>query len=151
MQAPKQWKKETQEQFFASERYKKWLASEPHEVEVKPKGNSMTQLYYRQHILPRYADELQEARRKRKNQIKLLIHPAQSPDLNPMEAIWNMLKQRLRKHPPPPTIDELKKLLRRIWWEEISQDEIRARIAEMPARCAMLCETGGQAIKTTLW
>ncbi|KAL8724797.1 MAG: hypothetical protein Q9181_006667 [Wetmoreana brouardii] len=119
IKAPKQWKKETQEQFFASERYNRWLASEPDEVEVKPKGNSITQLYYRQYILPRYADELQEARRKtskqhtlqedndpsygtrslvnytaefkRKNQIKLLIHPAQSPDLNPIEAIWNML------------------------------------------------------------
>jgi len=27
--------------------------------------------------------------------IKNLKHPAQSPDLNPIEAIWNIIKQRL--------------------------------------------------------
>ena len=26
-----------------------------------------------------------------------LKHPAQSPDLNPIKAIWNIIKQRLRR------------------------------------------------------
>jgi transposase len=34
---------------------------------------------------------------KDKAGIKLLIHPAQSPNLNPIEAIWGIIKQRIRQ------------------------------------------------------
>ena len=33
----------------------------------------------------------------RRNRIKLFIHPAYSPDLNPIENIWSLLKDRLDK------------------------------------------------------
>ena len=84
-------------------------------VEVKIKGNSMTQKYYAQHILPLHLDELDRleakykqkfyfqedndgshgtrsyhnppARLKRERMAQLLWHPAQLPDLNPIESI----------------------------------------------------------------
>ena len=34
---------------------------------------------------------------KEENWIVNLKHPAQSPDLNLIEAIWNIIKQRLRR------------------------------------------------------
>lgn len=34
---------------------------------------------------------------KKKHGIKNLIYPVQSPDLNPIEACWNIIKQRLQR------------------------------------------------------
>jgi hypothetical protein len=34
---------------------------------------------------------------KDQNYIVNLKHPAKSPDLNPIEGIWNIIKQRLRR------------------------------------------------------
>ena len=88
-------------------------------------------------------------RLKQDHGIKSLFHPAQSPDLNPMEACWNILKQRARRriwH----TIEELKEILQDEW-SKITMKEVHARIATMPERCKLLVETGGKPIKTALW
>jgi hypothetical protein len=82
----------------------------------------MTQKYYTERLLPVYIEAIQKARLqdpgpwllqedgdpshgmrkqglahklKQENWITNLKHPAQSPDLNPIEAIWNIIKQRL--------------------------------------------------------
>ncbi|KUJ16107.1 uncharacterized protein LY89DRAFT_587503, partial [Mollisia scopiformis] len=34
---------------------------------------------------------------KSAHNIQNLVHPAQSPNLNPIEAIWSIIKQRLRR------------------------------------------------------
>jgi hypothetical protein len=43
-----------------------------------------------------------------------LIHPVQSPDLNPIEGIWNILKQRVRRRIWN-SDEELKKVLQDEW------------------------------------
>jgi hypothetical protein len=93
---------------------KAWKASLLKEEEVIPQGNLMTEKYYCDNILPIYIAAIHEGRLKRpgnwllqedndsshsthsnnlaaklraQNWINTLVHPAQSPDLNPIEAI----------------------------------------------------------------
>ena len=88
-------------------------------------------------------------RLKKANWIDNLVYPPQSPDLNPMEACWNILKQRARRRVWN-TLDELKEILQDEW-SKITMQEIRARISDMPRRCKLLVETGGKAIKSAQW
>jgi transposase len=46
--------------------------------------------------------------------IPLFPHPANSPDLSPIETVWHELKKRIREHRPiPTTFESLKKVRRR--------------------------------------
>jgi transposase len=83
------------------------------------------------------------------NWVPVLIHPAQSPDLNPMEAIWSILKQRIRRR----SWDDLKQLKEVLQdeWSKITMEEVRAHIAEMPSRCRTLANSDGSAIRSSLW
>ena len=88
-------------------------------------------------------------RYKRANNIELLVHPAQSPDLNPIEACWNILKQRVRRHKWE-NLEQLKHLIVQKW-AQITMREIRARISDMSGRCDKLTKNGGAPIKSELW
>jgi hypothetical protein len=138
----------------------------------------MTQLYYTEHILPHYINAIHNARcycdeqvywllmedgdpshgmKKRGvacelkdvNWITNLKHPAQSPDLNPMEGIWNIIKNRLRKKIYYSN-KELKEAIQ-AEWDKITLEDIRERIRDMPRRCDLLVKTSGKAIKSRLW
>ena len=177
-------------------RIAEWNALLPHKVSIKPKGNSMTQKYYTERLLPVYITTIQQARfsqpylelnrtgdlvdwwlqedndgshghgrpsqnteriqpkglatnLKEDNWISTLDHPPQSPDLNPIEGIWCILKQRARRYTWN-TLDELKEILQEEW-NKITLEEVRERIAEMPERCQRLVNTGGAPIKGAKW
>ena len=62
------------------------------------------------------------------NRITVLPHPPMSPDLNPIEHIWDLMGRRIRDLERPPTnLHDLSELLVRIW-NEIPQREIQACI-----------------------
>ena len=69
--------------------------------------------------------------------------PAQSPDLNPIEHLWGILKCKLASHKEPPvSIDELWKRVE-AEWEEISVKECRDLIGSMPRRVAAVLKAKG--------
>ncbi|GFS66096.1 transposable element Tcb1 transposase [Trichonephila clavipes] len=60
--------------------------------------------------------------------------PAYSPDLNPIEHVWDMLGRRIAARQPPPTcLPELRRALIDEWCN-ISQDQIDNLILSMPRR-----------------
>jgi hypothetical protein len=86
---------------------------------------------------------------KEDNWIINLKHPAQSPDLNPIEAIWNIIKQRLCRrifH----LEEEIKEALQEEW-SKATITEVQKRITQMPDRCKRLIRNGGKLIKEALW
>lgn len=66
--------------------------------------------------------------------INLLPLPARSPDLNPIEHVWDMLKRRIRaRNNAPTTVAELQNALIEEW-ENIDQEDIARVIQSMPRR-----------------
>ncbi|GFX06174.1 transposable element Tc3 transposase [Trichonephila clavipes] len=61
--------------------------------------------------------------------------PAYSPDLNPIEHVWDMLGRRIAARQPSPTcLPELRRALLDEWCN-IPQDQIYNLILSMPRRC----------------
>ena len=70
----------------------------------------------------------------RDNGVKLLFWPAQSPDMNPIEHLWNEVDKRLKKYPVRPSNpDDLWERLQDVW-ENIETDICQKLIASMPER-----------------
>ena len=63
--------------------------------------------------------------------MKKLQWPANSPDLNPIENLWKILKDVVQKESLPRNRDELVKILQRVW-EEVSLQTINMLITSMP-------------------
>ncbi|GFU19561.1 transposable element Tcb1 transposase [Trichonephila clavipes] len=58
--------------------------------------------------------------------------PAYSPDLNPIEHVWDTLGRRIAaRQPPPPCLPELQRALHDVWYN-IPQDQIDNLILSMP-------------------
>ncbi|GFV65866.1 transposable element Tcb2 transposase [Trichonephila clavipes] len=64
--------------------------------------------------------------------------PACSPDMNPIEHVWDALGRRVAGfQPPPQTIQELERALLEEW-DRIPQLVINSLIDSMPQRCSTL-------------
>lgn len=76
-------------------------------------------------------------------QIETMDFPAHSPDLNPIEPIWDMMDRRLRALPNPPNnLNELSLRLEEVW-DAIEQDEIRNEVFSMSRRCQAVIRARG--------
>lgn len=172
---PRKSKYETVEQF--DERLKAHKATMPHDIEIQTKGNSMTQVFYTNHILNRHIEFCQKLKKRLRHEIYLqedndgshgtrslknvardaklrshlqnYYHPAQSPDLNPIEAIWAIIKQRLRGGRWK-TVAEFKDAIEREW-QRITLKQIRNRISEMVWRCEKVDKLKGRRVRSKKW
>ncbi|GFY11236.1 transposable element Tcb2 transposase [Trichonephila clavipes] len=64
--------------------------------------------------------------------------PACSPDINPIELVWEALERRVAgRQPPPQTLQELERALLEEW-DRIPQLVIISLIDSMPQRCSTL-------------
>ncbi|GFX29031.1 transposable element Tcb1 transposase [Trichonephila clavipes] len=63
---------------------------------------------------------------------KTLSLPAKSPDLSPIEHVWDMMGRRFHR---PGNVDDLTLQLEQIW-QEIPQETLRVLYHSMPRRVA---------------
>jgi hypothetical protein len=66
-----------------------------------------------------------------------LVHPSQSPDINPIEACWNIIKSIKLAGRRWSTMAQFKADIQ-AEWDKISLAQIRRRIREMPGRCKLV-------------
>ncbi|GFX06335.1 transposable element Tcb2 transposase [Trichonephila clavipes] len=72
--------------------------------------------------------------------------PACSPDMNPIEHVWDALGRRVAgRQPPPQTLQELVRALLEEW-DRIPQLVINSLIDSMPQRCSTLLAVRGNHI-----
>ena len=74
-------------------------------------------------------------------------HPAQSPDMNPIEHLWYQLKRKINhRERRPHNVKELKRALLEEW-EKIDQDLINSLIDSMPRRVEALLGCKGTSTR----
>jgi transposase len=79
------------------------------------------------------------------NGISLLDFPAYSPDLNPIENLWNDLARRVEARPAS-TVEELQNVIAEEW-ERTSQALLRKLARSMPKRCQAVIDAHGDHTK----
>lgn len=68
-------------------------------------------------------------------QVVRMDWPSQSPDLNPIEHVWDVLGRRLHaNHPPPPNLNFLFRNLQQEW-QAIPQNTLQTLVRSMRQRC----------------
>ncbi|MDO9333806.1 MAG: IS630 family transposase [Dehalococcoidales bacterium] len=73
--------------------------------------------------------------------VTLLDFPPYSPDLNPIENLWSIVKMRVEKRLAR-TTDELERILKEEW-EALDENLLRTLAHSMPARCAAVIANNG--------
>jgi transposase len=81
------------------------------------------------------------------NGFNVLEWPSNSPDMNPIEHVWNDVDVRVRKnHPQARNIDELKNQIEEEWYKT-SPEYINELFSSMPRRIKALADAKGRNTK----
>ena len=79
--------------------------------------------------------------------IRTLKWPARSPDLNPIENVWSLLKRAVRRSVRPgDDLSRLEAILRQEW-DRLDQATINRLIQSMPSRVRLVIEGSGETTK----
>ncbi|UYV62840.1 hypothetical protein LAZ67_2002122 [Cordylochernes scorpioides] len=77
--------------------------------------------------------------------VQMLPWPPYSPDLSPIEHVWDIIGRRLHALPQPRSEDELWQMVEREW-RSIPQDAIRTLIDSLPRRVAACIAVRGAVV-----
>jgi hypothetical protein len=96
-------------------------------------------------------DDSLPAHYRKQHGMRRIVHPANSPDLNPIEGIWLVIKERVRRRLHEiNSIAELKAALQ-LEWSRVRQETVQDRIKEMPWRCGQVLNHPETRVKTKVW
>jgi len=79
--------------------------------------------------------------------INLMKWPGQSPDLNPIEHLWDELERQIRKRDPPPVSERELAVILQEEWEKISNTVFQKLILSMNNRVKAVQRAKGYATK----
>jgi len=80
------------------------------------------------------------------NGIEVLEWPGQSPDMNPIENLWRLLKIKVaQKHAK--SLDDLQAIIKTVWCTEVSQELCLNLVHSMPARMQAVIKSKGAHTK----
>ena len=91
------------------------------------------------HAAQHTRDELRE------RDIRTIFWPPISPDLNPIEKLWNIMKDWIQDHyfnADKLSYDALRKAVREAW-DAVTPEQLNELIDEMGARCQAVIEAEG--------
>ena len=74
--------------------------------------------------------------------IQTLEWPGNSPDMNPIEHLWAIVKQRIYKYRPT-TKSSLIAAIIKVWFHEIENDTCKKLIDSMPRRIQAVIDNNG--------
>ncbi len=77
----------------------------------------------------------------RKNRVKVIQWPSMSPDLNPIEHLWGILKRQVEHHSPS-SIQSLKEVILEEW-KNIDLAKCRQLVHSMPRRLGAVIKNHG--------
>jgi transposase len=78
--------------------------------------------------------------------VDVITWPGNSPDLNPIENAWKVMKSRVRRLATS-NLEELKKEIVRVWIEEMSPEYFEKLSDSMPRRLEEVIKAKGQITK----
>jgi hypothetical protein len=79
--------------------------------------------------------------------INKMSWPAQSPDLNPIENLWSMMKKRVNAVCPHAKNQQVMELVLESVWREFTSETINKLIDSMPKRVSDVIKARGGLIK----
>jgi transposase len=111
-----------------------WLQLNPHLCFMQDRAPGHSAEYTREEL--------------RETGIYPIFWPAFCPDLNPIEAVWNKMKDWIELHHPDlpagkqRTYDQLRAIVKEAW-EAISDDTLRTLVESMKERCQAVIDAKG--------
>lgn len=79
---------------------------------------------------------------KEQLQLRALRWPSRSPDMNPIEHVWDFLKRTIQRENPPQNVMQLRQAIADAW-QRLPQDFLRRLILGMPRRVSALLRARG--------
>ena len=70
-----------------------------------------------------------------KSKVEVLDWPENSPDLNPIENLWNYMKSKVEEKQPS-RVKKLVTAIKEVWVKEISTEYCASLVKSMPSRFA---------------